>query len=188
MSSKTHGGAQLPHDPKPHKQSVHKVLDAGSLPHARYGIPSGVAGAGVVALFFLLFDSLAGRPFATPAALGATLFLGHPFDLATEPQGALIAAYTAVHGVIFVAIASLLTIGLFSGSEEPRPSWSLWLSLTGIGFLLCEIFFVGFTLLAGESMWAGLGFLRITLANALAAAGMAAMLTWFVARALLDPP
>ena len=190
MSSKTQGGAQVPGTAPPAESSVkqHKVLDAGSLPHARYGIPSGIVGAGVVAVFFLIFDLLAGRPFATPAALGATLFLGQTFDLSAPPQGVLIAAYTAMHAVMFTAIASLLTVGLFSGREAPRPSGSLWISLTGIGFLLVEGFFVAFTLLAGESLWAGLGFLRITVANVLAAAGMASMLTWFVARALRDPP
>ncbi len=186
MPTNTGDGAQAPENAK--TSPVHKALDAGSLPHARFGIPSGIVGAGTVAIFFLIVDSLAGRPFATPGALGATLLLGHPFDLSAAPQGAVVAGYTAMHGTMFVAIASILTIGLFSAPEPPRPSGSLWIALTGIGFLLCEGFFVGFTLLAGESAWAGLGFLRITLANALAAASMGAMLTWFVARALRDPP
>ena len=40
---------------------------------AREGAIAGIIGASVVALWFLMVDSIAGRPFFTPAVLGASL-------------------------------------------------------------------------------------------------------------------
>jgi len=51
------------------------------LPYLRYGIPTGLVGAAVVAVFFLVVDLVAGQPLATPSALGATLFRGEPTEI-----------------------------------------------------------------------------------------------------------
>ena len=40
------------------------------------GFIAGVIGAGGVALWFLIIDTVSGRPFYTPALLGSALFLG----------------------------------------------------------------------------------------------------------------
>ena len=70
----------------------------------REGTIAGIIGASSVALWFLMVDSIAGRPFFTPAVLGASLFdlLGAGFGgrgLATH-----VAAYTVLHFAAFIAI------------------------------------------------------------------------------------
>lgn len=160
---------------------------AEDVPYALYGIPTGVLGAFVVALFFLAMDLVAGRPLATPSALGATLFLERPFDLTAPVRGALVAGYTALHGTVFVAIASLVAVGLFSSRAPREPSFRLCVTVGALAFLACEAVFVAFTLLVGPDVWRVLGFERFTLANALAAVAMGGLFTWLVARKARAP-
>ena len=45
--------------------------------HPRYlreGVIAGLIGAAVVAVWFLIYDAASGRPFRTPALLGAATF------------------------------------------------------------------------------------------------------------------
>jgi len=42
----------------------------------REGFIAGLIGAGAVALWFLIVDVIAGRPFFTPAMLGSAVFWG----------------------------------------------------------------------------------------------------------------
>src|SRR5437773_900985 len=76
------------------------------------GLVTGLIGAGVVAVWFLLLDVAGGHPLRTPAALGAALLFGASNVGAIQPNLGLVAAYTAVHvaafavtGALFVAVA-----------------------------------------------------------------------------------
>src|SRR5262247_3549409 len=69
----------------------------------REGVIAGVIGAVVVATWFLVFDIARGRPFLTPALLGAAVFHG-----VRTPEGVPIAfgailGYTILHVFAFVA-------------------------------------------------------------------------------------
>src|SRR5215467_7497096 len=66
------------------------------------GLGVGLAGAAAVAVWFLVFDLIAGVPFRTPALLGAVLFHGlrDPSELAITAR--LVGAYTIVHCGLFV--------------------------------------------------------------------------------------
>ena len=69
------------------------------------GVFAGAIGALTVALWFLIVDSLAGRPLFTPALLGTVLLHGG----ATAAQGVIVsplevAAYTAFHILVFLAV------------------------------------------------------------------------------------
>src|SRR5688572_16774181 len=90
------------------------------LPYYRWGVAAGLLGAFVVAVYFLALDLAAGRPLATPNALGSALFLGAPFDLARPISLTLIAGYTLVHGGLFLGLA-LLVSSLVLGSREHPP-------------------------------------------------------------------
>ncbi len=62
----------------------------------REGIVAGLLGATAVAVWFLVVDTIAGRPFLTPAMLGAsltTLFGG----TGTGSTAAYVLGYTAFH-------------------------------------------------------------------------------------------
>jgi hypothetical protein len=71
------------------------------------GVFAGAIGALSVALWFLIVDSLAGRPLYTPALLGTVLLHGG----AAAAQGVTVAplevaAYTAFHFIAFLAVGT----------------------------------------------------------------------------------
>jgi len=152
------------------------------LPYLRYGIPTGLVGAGVVAVFFLVVDLVAGQPLATPSALGATLFRGEPMDLSAPISGVLVLGYTMMHAAIFIAIACTVAVVALSVGRPRTPSFPFWLKLAAVAFLACEAFFVLLALLVEGSVWADLGFVNVTVANALAGASMGAALMGFAAQ------
>jgi hypothetical protein len=145
------------------------------VPYLRYGVPAGLLGAVVVALFFFLLDLVAGRPLATPNALGAALFLDRPFDVSAPLSPALITGFTAVHGAVFIAMASIAAVLILAARRLPEGG-TLFFVMTALLFAACEGVFFGLTLLADLSVWSELGFGRVAVANLLASAGMAALL------------
>ena len=57
----------------------------------REGLVTGVLGAAAVALWYLVVDAAAGRPFHTPNALGGVLFRGDASPGARDVVPALVA-------------------------------------------------------------------------------------------------
>lgn len=149
---------------------------AAPFPYVRWGVLAGVSGAALIAVFFLVVDWLAGRPLATPNALGATLFLGEPFDLDRAVRPALVVGYTAVHGGVFVGLASIAAaLGFGRPSRPPGPVRSAPV-LAALLFAGAALLGLGFRFHAGVSLWNELGTTQVAIANALAALGMAAVL------------
>jgi len=145
------------------------------LPYYRWGIGAGLLGAFVVAVYFLAIDLAAGRPFATPNALGSALFLGVPFDPSQPLRPIVIAGYSLVHGGLFLGLA-LAVSALVLGSRKPPPSAGLlWITLAGS-------FAAGLTLLFGcfplvcAPLAGGLRTPAMLGANLLAASAMALLL------------
>jgi quercetin dioxygenase-like cupin family protein len=147
------------------------------LPYYRWGMAAGVLGAFVVAVFFLVVDLVLGRPLATPTALGASLFLGVPFDLSRPPSPILVAGYTAVHGALFVGLALAVSSVVLGSRHRPPRAASLVLLLTGIFFISLTIFFLAFSLMSSYSLASGPRALLVVSANLLAAVSMALLLT-----------
>jgi len=85
----------------------------------REGVLVGLAGAAAVALWFLVYDVAGGRPFRTPALLGAALLHGlrDPADLIITPG--LVLQYTFVHAVLFVSFG-WAAAGLFTLADRDR--------------------------------------------------------------------
>jgi len=83
------------------------------------GLAVGLAGASVVAIWFMLQDLAAGVPFRTPALLGAALFKGLRDPSALTVTAATVLKYTAVHGVAFV-VFGLAAAGLFALVDQER--------------------------------------------------------------------
>lgn len=138
------------------------------------GWASGFLGAFVIALFFLVIDLAAGRPLWTPAALGSALFLGERLAPGAEPPLALVAGYTGIHLGIFAGLGLITATAL---SVRPRKRGPGALLVIGAAlFVAFELSFLAFALLFAPSLIDDLGVLRITVANALAAAAMTAFL------------
>jgi hypothetical protein len=83
------------------------------------GLWVGLAGAAAVAVWFLVFDLIAGAPFRTPALLGAVLFHGlrDPSELVITAR--LVGAYTIVHCALFV-LFGWAAAGLFTLADRDR--------------------------------------------------------------------
>jgi hypothetical protein len=143
-------------------------------PYLRYGIPAGVIGAFVVAFFFLIVDFAAGRPLATPTALGAVLFRGEPFELSRSPDAALIVGYTAIHGTVFIAFASIAAGVLLGVGDRLGSALQRLLLLVGVLFLAATGIFYVFSALYGISALDGW---RVLTANLLASLAMAVPLS-----------
>src|SRR6185295_8018568 len=63
----------------------------------RESIATGLIGASVVALWFLILDAVNGQPLSTPSILGQVIIFGHETPVAYPPVWPAVAAYTALH-------------------------------------------------------------------------------------------
>ena len=131
----------------------------------REGTVAGIIGAASVALWFLMVDSIAGRPFFTPAVLGASLFdlLGGGFGgrgLSTH-----VAAYTVVHFAAFIAIG--MVAAHLMNVLDRKPSWLVGFAALFFVFELCVFAFVG--LLSRSPLFGNIAWYQLGAANLLAA-------------------
>ncbi len=109
---------------------------------AREGAIGGIIGAVALAIWFLVTDSMAGRPFLTPALLGARFFHGASAAGAAglpQPAALLVAGYSVVHGLAFVG-AGLLIAQAMAIFERTPP-----LLIPGFFFLVVFFEFVYYT-------------------------------------------
>jgi hypothetical protein len=141
----------------------------------REGVIAGILGATSVALWFLVVDSLNGRPLFTPAVLGASLFdlLGSGFGGRGLVVHVLV--YTLVHYAAFMLVGVAAVQLLHAG--ERKPSMML-------GFLaLFIVFELGFyaltTVLARSPLFGEIAWYQFGAANLLAA-GLMGFYLWRV--------
>jgi hypothetical protein len=134
------------------------------------GIIAGTVGAATIALWFLILDTLKGRPFYTPSVLGSVLF--RPGVPLPDPERVrvsfeLVLVYTWVHWLVFCVIGGAASLLL--GAAERRPE-------AGFGILLLfAVFEFGFlvgAMLFAEVILRVLAWQQILIGNLLAAAAM----------------
>lgn len=131
----------------------------------REGTIAGIIGAASVALWFFIVDSIAGRPFFTPAVLGASLFdlLGAGFGgrgLVTH-----VAAYTVIHFAAFIAIGILAAAGM--NVLDRKPSWIVGFAAL---FLIFELgVFAAVAVLSRSPLFGNIAWYQLGAANLLAA-------------------
>jgi len=107
------------------------------------GLVAGLIGAATVALWFLILDTVNGRPLSTPTLLGTAIFrhgtgLAAPATLPVSLE--MVAMFTWVHALVFVALGGLASRLL--GLAERNPS-------VGFGVLLLfAVFQFGFIVAA----------------------------------------
>jgi hypothetical protein len=140
--------------------------------HPRYvreGIIGGLIGATLVAVWFLIYDAARGRPFRTPALLGAATFQGvtDPSTVPVAPH--LVVQYTVLHGVVFALIGILIASLIWSAQSKPA------LLLTLVIAVLCfEVFFLAVVVNLAHPVLNDIAWWSILVANAFAAGGMLA--------------
>ncbi|MGH7277869.1 MAG: hypothetical protein ACREJG_04200 [Candidatus Rokuibacteriota bacterium] len=134
------------------------------------GIVAGLIGAATVAVWFLIVDTVSGRPFYTPTVLGTALFqrgvgLGGPEILA--PSLGMVAMFTWVHGLVFAGLGGIAARLLAMAERNPSLGFGV--------LLLFVVFQFGFTLAAmlfAAPVLHALAWHAVLVANLLAATTM----------------
>ena len=149
--------------------------DATTIPESRTtalyqeGLVAGLVGAATIALWFLILDSLSGRPLYTPTVLGTALFRRGGTTPLSEilPNLEMVLMFTWVHGLVFVAIGGIVARLLALAERQPS---------VGFGILMLFVFFeFGFIVAAmffAEPILHALAWPAVLVANILAAAEM----------------
>ena len=137
------------------------------------GFFCGVIGGSVVALWYLVLDSLAGRPLFTPSLLGSLLFQKGAVLSNVTIQPSIVAWYTAVHALAFLAVG--MVAAWLAAQFERFPAVGIAMLFL---FVMFETAFFIFALAVGKSVLGTLGLWTIAVANLLAAFAMAAYLWW----------
>jgi hypothetical protein len=132
------------------------------------GFFAGVLGAAVVALWYLVLDTIAGRPLYTPSLLGSLLFQSSTNAAHITVQPAIVAWYTAVHFLAFLGIGMIAS--WLAAQFEKFPAVGIAMLFL---FVLFETAFFIFAFAVGRSVLGTLGLWTVAVANLLAAAAMA---------------
>lgn len=133
----------------------------------REGVVSGLIGAAVVAVWFLIIDFGRGIPFFTPGALGSAVFLGADSVDAVQITATTVIGYTFLHIVAFI-LTGFLAAAIVSAAEDTPPL----LIGAGLFFVVFEAFFMGGLAILAEFLLGVLAWTTIALSNLLAAVGM----------------
>jgi len=139
---------------------------------AKDGVFSGMIGALMVVLWFLMLDAIAGHPLYTPSLLGKLLF--RVPDALQDPTvvGSFVVVYAGVHFAVFV-VFGLVAAYLVSATER-TPAMGIFL----LFFVIFETAFFIYNLAVGGGLIAKLGVATVIIANFLAAGGMSAYFIW----------
>lgn len=123
------------------------------------GLIAGFAAATAVALWFLLVDGLAGRPFHTPGFLARVLLGGGERAL----DAGQIAIYTVIHYGVFMAVGAVVAWVMARLRVLPGLLFGLVL-----GFLLFDLLFYGSLWVTGTDVVGYLGWIAVLVGNAIA--------------------
>lgn len=129
-------------------------------------------GGSVVALFFLVVDSLAGQPLATPSTLGEALFAGADPGAVGEVRLDMVAYFSAIHFGAFLVLGGVVSY-LCRLTGISKTSVPL---VTGVIFVMLTAAFFGADLLVLRGAAGMIGIPLVLAANALTALAMALFL------------
>lgn len=141
---------------------------------AQEGIIAGALGAAVIAVWFLILDTINGRPLYTPTVLGAALFRAGD-GLATpqilHPSLEMVLMYTWVHGMVFCVLGG--GASWFLGLAERNPHFGFGILLL---FVVLEFGFLLAVSVFAQPVLGALAWPAVLIGNLLAAIAMAAYL------------
>lgn len=134
----------------------------------REGLITGLIGAGLVALWFMAIDLIAGRTFFTPAALGSAVLFGARDVASVQVTPLTVLGYTGIHIAGFL-ITGLVAAAFFAAAEEASEA----LLLAGVLlFFVFEVFSIGLLAIVSQWLIEALSWWSIGVANLIAAVGM----------------
>ncbi|MBI2461045.1 MAG: hypothetical protein HYV61_06065 [Candidatus Rokubacteria bacterium] len=138
------------------------------------GIVAGLLGAGTIAVWFLIVDTMQGRPFYTPTVLGTMLFrrgegLVSPESLSASLE--MVLMYTWVHGLVFGVLGGIASRLLAVAEKKPDLGFGILLL-----FVVFEFGFVTVAWVVAEPVLRALTWPAVLVGNLLAAAAMAGYL------------
>lgn len=131
------------------------------------GVAAGLIGASAVALWFLVMDTILREAFFTPSLVASALLKGMPAAADHHVELTMVAAFTALHSLAFIAfgVAASWLVDQFERTPD--------LPLIAIGvFIALEGGFVIATKLLVPDVAAEIGHGLIVAGNAFAAVGM----------------
>jgi hypothetical protein len=136
------------------------------------GLIAGVLGAAVIAVWFLIIDTVAGRPLHTPTILGTAIFrrgagLASPETVPVSLE--MVVLYTWVHALVFCVIGGVAARLLAVAERQPNAGFGILLV-----FVVFEFGFLVVTLLFAEPVLHALTWPAILGGNLLAALAMGA--------------
>lgn len=133
----------------------------------REGFIAGMIGAAAIALWFLVIDTVAGRPFFTPSMLGSALFWREMDTSSMQVVFARVVAYTMVHVVSFMIVGMLAAA--LAGAVEKAPAT---LFLVIVFFAVFEFGFYVVVALIAQPILGALAWWNVAIGNGLAGIGM----------------
>jgi hypothetical protein len=133
----------------------------------REGFIAGCIGAAVVAVWFLIVDTISGQPLFTPAMLGSAVFWGAHDPSAVVIEPARIFGYTMIHVSAFVVVGCIAAA--LAAEVEFAPST---LFLVIVGFCFFEVGFYILVALLAKPLLGYLAWWSVAIGNGLAALGM----------------
>jgi len=134
------------------------------------GIVAGILGAATIALWFLIVDTVNGRPLYTPTVLGTALFRGgagldQPAALPVSLE--MVMQFTFVHALVFAAIGGLAARLLAFAERTANVGFGIVLL-----FVVFEFGFVAVTTIFAQVVLSSLAWPAVLVGNLLAAAAM----------------
>jgi hypothetical protein len=136
------------------------------------GLIAGVLGAAVIAVWFLVLDTISGRPFHTPTILGTAIFRGGEGLASPEVVPVsleMVVLYTWVHALVFCVIGGIAARLLAVAERQPNAGFGILLA-----FVVFEFGFLVVTLLFAEPVLQALTWPAILVGNLIAALAMGA--------------
>ena len=136
------------------------------------GLVAGILGAATIAVWFLLLDTLTGRPLHTPTVLGTAIFRGGEglASATTLPVSfEMVVLYTWVHGLVFCVIGGVAARLLALAERSPNAGFGILLL-----FVVFEFGFVMTAMVFAEPVLRAVTWPSILVGNLLAAAVMGA--------------
>ena len=139
----------------------------------REGIVTGFIGATAIAVWFLIVDTIAGHPFATPIFLGKGVVSVLGKNMMGDTAFTQVLGYTIFHYAAFFIVGIVLTVIVHQAQRTPAILAGLLVAfvMTTLGFYMIAAAFAQSAL--GQIAWA-----QIFVANLLAAG----MMGWYLWR------
>ncbi len=133
----------------------------------REGFIAGLIGAAAVALWFLVVDVIAGRPFFTPAMLGSAVFWGVHDPAQVVIEYSRIIGYTMIHVSAFIIVGTISAV--LAAEVEVAPHT---LYLVVVFFAIFEFGFYVTVAIIAQPLLGSLAWWNVAIGNAIAAFGM----------------